>query len=310
LRWQQGIAATAQVLEGCDSIVHVMDREADSYVIFAQIQQLQHGFVVRLRNDRRARRTDDEEYDEWSSLGKIAIEMRGRFQRDVPLSKRGAKRAPASLKTHPPRSDRCASLQFGVAQVEISRPRWALDVPVPSTLSLNLVRVWEPHPPAGEQAVEWLLLTNEPCETPEEVGRIVDLYRSRWMIEDFFKALKTGCSLEKRELESRHALLNTLAIFLPIATHLLWIRTCARDAADMPATEVFTPFQLTALRHRAYRRIPDQPTARDALWALAGIGGHIANNGWPGWQVLGRAFETFLAFFYGWKVATLAAARA
>jgi Transposase DNA-binding/Transposase DDE domain len=308
LRWQQGIAATAEALQGCDSIVHVMDREADSYVIFAQIHQLQQGFVVRIRNDRRARRIDDEEDEEWSGLGKIAIDMQGVFQQDVPLSKRGAKRAPASLKNHPPRNTRGASLQFGVAQVEISRPRWAMEVPVPSTLQLNLVRVWEPEPPDSEPAVEWLLLTNEPCETPEEISRIVDIYRSRWMIEDFFKALKTGCSLEERQLESRHALLNTLALFLPIATHLLWIRTCARDAPDAPATEVFTPLQLTVLRHRSYRRMPDEPTARDALWALAGIGGHIANNGWPGWQVLGRAFETFLDALQGWKLAMQAVA--
>lgn len=313
LRWQHGIAATAEALQACESVVHVMDREADSYVIFAQIQQLQHGFVVRLRNDRRAKLIEDEDEDEeqeWSALGKIAIDMQGVFQQDVPLSKRGAKRAPASLKTHPPRNSRCASLQFGVAQVEISRPRWALDVPVPSRMKLSLVRVWEPDPPSGQAAVEWLLLTNEPCETPEDIARIVELYRSRWMIEDFFKALKTGCSLEERQLESRHALLSNLAIFLPIATHLLWIRTCARDAPDAPATDVFTPEQLTVLRHRSYRRIPDEPTARDALWALAGIGGHIANNGWPGWQVLGRAFETFIEALLGWRLANQAFAGA
>jgi Transposase DNA-binding len=310
LRWQQAITASAQALRGCDCVVHVMDREADSYVLFAQIQQLQHGFVVRLRNDRRARLShdDDDEEQEWSALGKIAIDIQGVFQREVPLSKRGAKRAPASLKSHPPRDGRSACLQFGVAQVEIARPRWALDMPVPSTLQLSLVRVWEPAPPAGQEPIEWLLLTNEPCETPEEIGHVVDLYRSRWMIEEFFKALKTGCALEERQLESRHALLNALAVFLPIATHLLWIRTCARDAPDAPATDVFTEEQLTVLRHRSRRRIPDQPTARDALWALAGIGGHIPNNGWPGWQVLGRAFSTFLDALVVWRLAMRAVA--
>ena len=130
------------------------------------------------------------------------------------------------------------------------------------------------------------------------------------MIEEFFKALKTGCCIEERQLESRHALLNTLALFLPIAIHLLWIRTCARDAPDTDATELFTPLQLTVLSHRSYRRMPAQPTARDALWALAGIGGHIPNNGWPGWQVLGRAFETFVEAVLVWKLAMHAGAQA
>ena len=172
------------------------------------------------------------------------------------------------------------------------------------------MRVWEPAPPDGQEPVNWLLITNEPCQTPEQIAQIVDLYRSRWMIEDFFKALKTGCSLEERQLESRHALLNALALLLPIAVHLLWIRTCARDAPDAPATDVFTAEQLTVLRHRSYRRMSENPTAKEALWVLAGIGGHIPNNGWPGWQVLGRAFATFIEAVLVWGLATKAAARA
>jgi hypothetical protein len=313
LRWRRGVAASAQCLATCDSVIHVMDREADDYALFSQIQELGHGFVIRLRSDRRAKRVDnDDECDEeeWLSLGKIALDTKGVFKREVPLSKRGAKRAPASLKNSPPRNARAATLHYGVTQVEISRPRYKLDFPVPSTLHLSLVRVWEPIPPGGDNAVEWLLLTNEPCETPDEIARIVDIYRSRWVIEDFFKALKTGCSLEERQLESRHALLNLLALFLPIATHLLWIRTCARDSPDVDASEVFTPLQLTVLRHRSYRRMSERPTAKEALWALAGIGGHIANNGWPGWQVLGRGFVTFLEAVQTWKIATEYAAAA
>ena len=168
LRWQHGIAATAQALESCESVVHVMDREADSYVIFAQIQQLQHGFVVRLRNDRRARRLDDEEDEEWSGLGKIAIDMQGVFQREVPLTKRGAKRAPASLKNHPPRNARCASLQFGVTQVEISRPRWALDMHVPSTLQLSLPACGNPSRRTGNKLLNGCCLRTSLVKRPKK----------------------------------------------------------------------------------------------------------------------------------------------
>jgi len=302
-RWGRGVEASAQALAGCQSVVHVMDREADSYALFSQIQQLGHGFVIRLRTERRARHADDAlDDDEWSTLGKLATEMKGVFKRDVPLSKRGAKRPPASLKTHPPRETREASLHFSAIQIETPKPHYVANAP--ASLSLGFVRVWEPHPPEGQEPVEWLLITNEPCETPEEIVRVVDLYRCRWIIEDFFKALKTGCALQERQLESRHALLNALALFLPIAVHLLWIRTCARDTPDAPASDVFTPLQLTVLRHRSHRRLPDNPTAKQALWVLAGIGGHIPNNGWPGWQVLGRAFVTLLEATAVWQIAT------
>lgn len=308
-RWERGVEASARALADCPSVIHVMDREADCYAIFSQIQRLEQGFVIRLRSDRRARQVDDADDDDvdWSTLGQLATEMMGVCVRDVPLSKRGAKRAPASLKTHPPRESRNALLHFSAMNVELCKPRHVADGP--ASLTLRFVRVWEPTPPEGEEPVEWLLLTNESCETPEQIVRVVDLYRCRWVIEEFFKALKTGCALEKRQFESREALTNLLALFLPIAVHLLWIRSCARDTPDAPASDVFTSLQLTVLRHRSHRPMSANPTAREALWVLAGIGGHIPNNGWPGWQVLGRAYAKLLDAVETWKLATAAAAR-
>lgn len=308
LRWERGIEACAEVLGDCDSVVHVADREADSYTLFCKVLELGHGCVFRLRNDRSARLTDDEALgDEWSLLSVIASELQGTFERTVPLSKRGDKGIVARAKTHPPREARGAKLAYSAATVELKRPRTLPATKFPDSLHLSLVRVWEPAPPAGEKGVEWLLLTTESCETPAEILRVVDIYRSRWLIEEFFKALKTGCLLEQRQLESRHALLNLLALFLPIAVHLLLLRTCARDTPEVPATQVLTPLQLTVLRHLSHRRMPENPTAAQALWALAGLGGHIANNGWPGWQVLGRAFVDLARAIRTWEIATQAA---
>jgi Transposase DNA-binding/Transposase DDE domain len=308
LRWERGVQASAESLEGCPSVVHIADREADSYALFCTVIQLGHDFVFRIRNDRRARVEEDEILQEgWSLLSEIASGMQGAFECLVPLSKRGDKGIVARAKTHPPREARCARLQYCAVPIEIRRPH-NLPAELPETLSLTMVRAWEPAPPSGEKPVEWLLLTTETCQTPEEVMRVVDLYRSRWLIEEFFKALKTGCSLQDRQFESKHALLNVMAVFLPIAVHLLWLRTCARDAPELPATEVFTPLQLTVLRHRSHRKLPENPSVLDALWVLAGIGGHIPNNGWPGWQVLGRAFVKFCDAVIVWQMATNARA--
>lgn len=308
LRWHRGVEACAEVLEDCASVVHVADREADSFTLFCKALQLGHGCVFRLRNDRSARLTDDEALDdEWSLLSVIASELQGSFERSVPLSKRGDKGIVARAKAHPPREARGANLHFSAAAIELKRPRSLPAHDFPESLALSLVRVWEPSPPAGEKGVEWLLLTTESCETAAEILRVVDLYRSRWMIEDFFKALKTGCLLQERQFESRHALLNLLALFLPIAVHLLLLRSCARDTPDAPAAEVLTPLQLTVIHHMSSRKMPPNPTANQALWALAGLGGHIANNGWPGWQVLGRAFVELARSLRAWTLATQAA---
>ncbi|MFT5992630.1 MAG: IS4 transposase, partial [Bradymonadia bacterium] len=69
-------------------------------------------------------------------------------------------------------------------------------------------------------ALDWVLVTTEPIETAEYVLRIVDFYRVRWQIEEFFETIKTGCSFEKRQSVSAGALLNVLALTLPIAWQL------------------------------------------------------------------------------------------
>jgi len=302
LRWQRGIETSAELLGDGVRVVHVADREADSYPLFCTVLQLGQGCVFRIRNDRRARLADDEVDHDWSLLSEIAAGLQGSCERMVALSKRGNKGPPARLKTHPPREARGARLQYSATRVELKRPHYA-PAHLPETLELWLVRVWEPNPPDGQAPVEWMLLTTEACETADDIVWVVDLYRARWTIEDFNKALKTGCLIQERQFESRHALLNVLALFLPIAVHLLWLRTCAREAPQTPATTAFTPLQLTVLMHLSPRKMPKNPTVQDAYLTLAKLGGHIPNNGWPGWQVLGRAYVKLVEAVTTWKAA-------
>ena len=137
----------------------------------------------------------------------------------------------------------------------------------------------------------------------EDVERIVDIYRARWLIEEYFKALKTGCAIEKRQLESKHALLNALALFIPIAWRLMRLRTLARDQDTAPATSALTVTQVEVLVATSRKKLPPQPTVREALMALAALGGHIKNNGEPGWLILGRVYDKLLTMETAWLAA-------
>jgi hypothetical protein len=44
-------------------------------------------------------------------------------------------------------------------------------------------------------------------------------------------------------------------------------------------------------------------TVRDALYAVAGLGGHLKNNGPPGWQTLARGTQALLLLEAGWNAA-------
>jgi hypothetical protein len=87
-------------------------------------------------------------------------------------------------------------------------------------LRVNVVKVQETNCPKGVEPIRWFLVTTEPVQTRAQLEFVVDACRTRWVVEEFFKALKSGCRFEQRQLESFKSLDNALAIFLPVAVRL------------------------------------------------------------------------------------------
>ena len=112
---------------------------------------------------------------------------------------------------------------------------------------------------------------------------------------------------EVLRVETRGAILNALAIFTPIAWQLLVLRQLSRDASDTPAAAVLSPLKLRVLKGHERTKLGDGATVREAMLAIAALGGHIKNNGDPGWIVLGRGYEDLLlleqgaALALGWR---------
>jgi hypothetical protein len=281
LRWNRAASAVHEALPGA---VHVMDREADSYALLEEMLRRRQDFVVRL--SQRSRRA------EGGAIGELVLNAPVVAEREVGL---GARKPPVSSpgrKRQPARVARTATLEISAhRRAELLRPSDCAANYSPRIV-INVVRVVEKTPPAGEEPVEWLLYTSLPVETKEQVLAAVDAYRQRWLIEEFFKALKTGCSYEERQLESTHGLLLVLAISVPIAWHMLRLRTLVRTDPEAPAASIASPSQLACLRHElGPRALPARPNARDVLLAIAQLGGHLRNNGDPGWLTLARGLD-------------------
>lgn len=303
LRWARAAKATDEVFKDGPRVIHVMDREADDYDTLAALRARGQAFVIRASYDRRLEGTP-------KRLKTFARELDVRFEREAHLSSRPKNRPAKQRKLYPPRETRTATLALAGESVTLRRPDKS-DAEL-ATLTLNVVYVHEPSPPEGCEPVEWILLTSEPVETPEQILQVVEDYRARWVIEEFFKALKTGCAYEKKQHESINALLNALGIYIPIAWSLLNMRTLSRDeeSAARPAEEMFTSTQLELIRAVAFERLPasgrlpDRPTVGQAVYAMArAFGGLQPSNGLPGWQVLGRALEKLLLMEVGWRLA-------
>lgn len=291
--WSLGVRLCEQRCQ--TSLIHVMDRQGDSYEQYAQLQVERRRFVIRACHNRLLN-DGTKLFDALDEAPLFAI-------RRVPLSRRmTAGQTPKKKQIYPERQSRQAELNIRAMTVEVARSGW-LRVCFPSELTLNVVYVVEANPPPGEPPVCWYLITKEPINTPENVLKIVDIYRARWVVEELFKALKTGCQYEQLQLESYDALLRALAIYLPVAWQLLRLRYLAGAAPTASATVVLTPIQIEILRAISGVAFPESPTVRDAMLAIAARGGHIKNNGDPGWLVLTRGLHDLLLIEVGWRAA-------
>jgi hypothetical protein len=293
-RWLRGVLSTEKRLTGKAAVIHIADRESDQYALLSAMAAAKQRFIVRARHDRCVVDADRRGLH----IRHLVERAEPRLEREVPLTRRLAKTAPVARRNHPPREGRLAKLRFATTVAELRGPQYYTGTSTSTTV--NVVHVSEVDAPAGQEPVDWLLYTTEPIGTLAEIATVVDYYRCRWLIEELNKALKTGCVVQDRQLESYDALVNMLALSLPIAVELLALRSLARVGPDRPATDFLSRGQLAALRHLSHRPVPGHPTVKDVLWCIAGLGGHIKNNGPPGWQVLQRGMDKFLPFAAGW----------
>lgn len=284
-RWLDNVEEANRAVGTTRRLVHIFDREADDYAIFAALSASDARFVIRSQSDRILEKRDEATVRISDALADATLVV----EREVLLSARGLNKGSKAKKSHPARKSRMATLSIAATSVVLRAPTKKKGVP--PTLPLHVVRVWEASPPIDSPAVEWLLVTNEPLETEEEMLRVVDWYRARWSIEELFKALKTGCSIEKRQLEDFDAFSNAVAFFVPIAWQLLLLRHRARYEESSDGASSLPIGMLDVLRHIARKPLPDKPTARDVWLAVAALGGHLKRNGDPGWQTLGYGYD-------------------
>ncbi|MER9332375.1 IS4 family transposase, partial [Mesorhizobium sp. M0488] len=195
-RWIDATRQAGAVLDGAASITMVSDRESDFYQLFAE-RPSNVELIVRACQNRRI-----EAPQEGPDLLLAFIDAQpeqGRFAATIPAA--------------PGRRARDAELALRFAPVAVRRPLNGADPALPETVGLTLVDVREVSKPEdGSEPVHWRLLTTHCVATTVEARRIVDLYRSRWTIEEFFRTLKTaGFDIEAADIGDPHAMINFVA---------------------------------------------------------------------------------------------------
>lgn len=261
--------------------VRICDRGADIYEFLLSCQDLNHGFVVRAAQDRGVVGTTIRLFEHaraLPSLGGFTLSLRARPQ-------------------HPAR---VAALSVSAAEVTLRSPqRPGASKGGLAPITCTVVRVWEEQPPEGVEPLEWILLTDQSVETLETALVCAQQYATRWTIEEFHKALKTGLGAERLQLESAHRLFAAISIMSVVALRLVALKERVRVMPDAPAGESgLGPLEIRVLALKLNRELK---TVRDVALAIGRLGGHMnrKGDGLPGLITLWRGAQKLQALVAG-----------
>jgi hypothetical protein len=273
--WVQSVRAIGESPAG-SRWIHVCDRGADGFELFDACRQTHVDCVIRLAQDRRCA-PGHEAATPCEGLMHWARTLPACGQQTVQLRRR------------PQRSPREACLSVAYSAVTLFPP-W-LDRSKGEPWPGWVVRVWEPATPAGEEPIEWVLLSSVPVDSSEQAMRISSWYALRWLVEEYHKCLKSGCKVESRQMETRARLEACIGILVVVAVRLLQLKLQARNAPGRPAIQCASPLHVQVLAAH-WKKSPESMTAREFCRDVARLGGFLArkHDGDPGWQTLWRGW--------------------
>jgi hypothetical protein len=159
------------------------------------------------------------------------------------------------------------------------------------------------------EPIHWRLLTTHVLTSPEQARRIVDLYRMRWTIEEFFRTLKTaGFDIEAADIGEPAVMIKFVAAAAVAAVTIMQLVRARDGTTDEKLTEAFEPddqpvlealsSQLEGATARQKNPHP-KGTLAFAAWVIARLGGWTAYYGKPGPKVMRQGLEEFRRIKYG-----------
>jgi hypothetical protein len=294
--WIETAQNAKPVLSGAAMVTMIADREADIYQLWALVPEANVHVLGRVYHDRKlvGGGTLTTAAACWPVIGERGIAIR---DRDAG-------------------TERNAGLALRAGSVRLARPKEARDPLLPAQVTLTLIELTEPNPPKGAEPVVWRLLTTHAVTDAASAWRIVDWYRCRWIIEQFFRTLKKqGLQVEDSQIETASRLVKLVAIAARAAVITMQL-TQARDGAGvLTAPLVFSAAEIATLKALdASHASPDKARCNPhppqllswAAWIIARLGGW---NGYtspkarpPGPITFKNGLDLLRAMAKGWEL--------
>lgn len=268
-------------------LVYIADREGDIYELLQEAQGAPADMIIRSSPDR-------------------ALKEGGHLHETV-VSTPALGTQQVSIPAKPGRPARLATLTIYSARV-LLRPPYRSAGPLPP-IEVTIVRAREESPPKGQEAIDWILLTNRIVVDLAAAETLISWYVCRWQIEIYFRILKTGCAIQDLQLTEFRRLQMAITFYLIVAWRIQFLITHGRICPDVPCDTLFSEEEWRVAYALIKRKPPpkDPPTLQLMIRMVAGLGGFLMRKGdgdpgpntlWKGLQCLRNyvfAAETYAA---------------
>jgi hypothetical protein len=261
LRWVEGYKKVCALQEEAKEtrLVYLADRDSDLFELFEAAASGSAAWLIRAAQDRAVQEGGLlwERVGQSPCLGQIEFNL-------APARGRKARRVLQSLRA---------------MRVQL-RPPYRPDKKL-APVEVTAILAEEQAPPAGEDPIQWLLLSSLPVENFAEAHEKIQWYLCRWQIEVYFHILKNGCKVEELQLQSRERIEVALALYLIVAWRVLYLTRLGRTVPDLCCEVAFSPqeWQAAYLVSKRQRPPAEPPRLQEILTLVAGLGGYLARKG-------------------------------
>ena len=292
--WGKVVDAIGKPAEGVQ-FIHVMDRGADNFEVYCHMLLQDCDWVVRASHLKRKIIPE---------VGKVKMQLDQYLPHLTPAGS-----YQLHLRTRPQQPERVAKLEVSIGTILMPTPSqmspWVRELK-PRPIPMNVVHVAEVDAPQGVEPIRWTLFTSLPVSNLNEAWKVIEYYERRWLIEEYHKALKTGCQVEARQLHGKSGLEAITALLGIQAVRLLQLKSIARTAPDKPARQVVPQIWIRILQKiRPKLKCIPELTIRQFYREVAKLGGFLGRkgDGEPGWITLWRGWEKLNNYVHGASIA-------
>lgn len=301
-KWIDGFKQSMQVLNKAEHITLIADRECDMIEALDRLPDDKVDLVLRSQHNR----TVIDESGEQRKLRELinSSAVVGITKLKVKTKKRKKRRA--IMET------RIASFTIPWGKYKKTKEKKH-----PEGIKMYAVEIREKTHKGykNEPPLVWLLLTTIAVTNKEEAREVVSLYERRWLIEEFFKLLKTDCyNIENTELTRGKSIRKLVLLTMKAAIKIQQLKAArdgtTKDKIDLTFTEDEIECLIKINKSLEGNTVKQQnPHSKDdlayAAWIIARLGGwkeFYNKKRPPGNKTFVTGLQRFEAIHFGYNI--------